>query len=163
LRARRRLALPLVVGLGGMAVPIGIYLAFNAGRATAGGWGTAMSTDTAFALGMLALIGAGVPDRVRTYLLTFSIVDDVAGIIVIGLAYSSRLSVVPLAVGLAILAGTVIARRLRVRIGAVYLALGIAAWVAFFKSGVDPVVVGLVVAVAGSGVPGRAQRPGAGV
>jgi Na+/H+ antiporter NhaA len=145
LRARRRLAMPLVVGLGGMAVPIGIYLAFNAGRATAGGWGTAMSTDTAFALGMLALIGAGVPDRVRTYLLTFSIVDDVAGIIVIGLAYSSRLSVVPLAVGLAILAGIVIARRLRVRIGAVYLALGIAAWVAFFKSGVDPVVVGLVV------------------
>jgi Na+/H+ antiporter NhaA len=145
LRARRRLVLPLVVGLGGMAMPIGIYLAFNAGRATAGGWGTAMSTDTAFALGMLALVGAGVPDRVRTYLLTFSIVDDVAGIIVIGLAYSSRLSMVPLAVGLAILAGIVIARRLRVRVGAVYLVLGIAAWLAFFKSGVDPVVVGLVV------------------
>jgi Na+/H+ antiporter NhaA len=77
LRERRRLALPLVVGLGGMAVPIGIYLAFNAGLASAGGWGTAMSTDTAFALGMLALVGARVPDRVRTYLLTFSIVDDV--------------------------------------------------------------------------------------
>src|SRR5215469_2311815 len=145
LRERRRLALPLVVGLGGMAVPIAIYLAFNAGRASAGGWGAAMSTDTAFALGMLALVGAGVPDRVRTYLLTLSIVDDVAGIVVIALAYSARVNVVALVTGLAILAGVAVARRLRVRTGGVYLALGIAAWVAFFKSGVDPVIVGLVV------------------
>ena len=145
LRERRRLALPLVVGLGGMAVPIAIYLAFNAGRASAGGWGAAMSTDTAFALGMLALVGAGVPDRVRTYLLTFSIVDDVAGIVVIALAYSGRINLMALVTGLVILAVVVIARRLRVRIGAVYLVLGIAAWVAFFKSGVDPVIVGLVV------------------
>jgi Na+/H+ antiporter NhaA len=145
LRQRARLALPLVVGVGGMGLPIGIYVAFNAGRASAGGWGTAMSTDTAFALGMLALVGAGVPERVRTYLLTFSIVDDVAGIVVIGLAYTSHLSVVPLAAGLAILAGVVIAHRLRVLRGVVYVVLGIAAWVAFFNSGVDPVVVGLVV------------------
>ncbi len=64
-----RLALPLVAGLGGMIVPIAIYLAINAGHGTAGGWGVAMSTDTAFALGMLALAGPRLPDRVRTYLL----------------------------------------------------------------------------------------------
>jgi Na+/H+ antiporter NhaA len=145
LRERRRLALPLAVGLGGMLVPIGIYLAFNAGRASAGGWGTAMSTDTAFALGMLALVGARVPDRVRTYLLTFSIVDDVAGIVVIALAYSGRINVTALVSGLAILAVVAVARRLRLRSGPAYLALGIAAWVALFKSGVDPVIVGLVV------------------
>src|SRR5580700_8802288 len=58
LRERRRLTLPLVIGLGGMIVPIGIYLAFNAGGPGAHGWGTAMSTDTAFALGMLALVGS---------------------------------------------------------------------------------------------------------
>jgi Na+/H+ antiporter NhaA len=145
LRERRRLALPLVVGLGGMLVPIGIYLAFNVGRASAGGWGTAMSTDTAFALGMLALVGARVPDRVRTYLLTFSIVDDVAGIVVIALAYSGRINVMALVTGVAILAVVAVARRLRLRSGPAYLALGIAAWVALFKSGVDPVVVGLVV------------------
>ena len=51
-----------------------------------------MSTDTAFALGMLALVGAGVPDRVRTYLLTFAIVDDVAGIVVIAFAYSGHIA-----------------------------------------------------------------------
>lgn len=65
LRERRRLASPLVVRLRGMLVPIGIWLALNAGRASAGGWGTAMSTDTALALGMLALVCAGVPNRVR--------------------------------------------------------------------------------------------------
>ena len=145
LRERRRLALPLVVGLGGMVVPIGIYLAFNAGRASVGGWGTAMSTDTAFALGMLALVGSGVPDRVRTYLLTFAIVDDVAGIVVIAFAYSGHIDMVALGVGLALVAGVAVARRLGIRFGAVYLILGLAAWVAFFESGVDPVLVGLAV------------------
>jgi Na+/H+ antiporter NhaA len=144
LRERRRLALPLVVGLGGMLVPIGIYLAFNAGQASARGWGTAMSTDTAFALGMLALVGSGVPDRVRTYLLTFAIVDDVTGIVIIALAYSGHIDLVALVIGLAILGAVVVARWRRVRNGAVYLLLGVAAWVALFESGVDPVIVGLV-------------------
>src|SRR6266481_7444184 len=63
LRQRRRMALPILAGLGGRAVPIGIYLAANAGRPSAHGWGAAMSTDTAFALGMLALVGPRFPDR----------------------------------------------------------------------------------------------------
>jgi Na+/H+ antiporter NhaA len=144
LRDRRRLALPLLVGLGGMVVPIGIYLAFNAGLASASGWGTAMSTDTAFALGMLALVGSGVPDRVRTYLLTFAIVDDVAGIIIIALAYSGHIDVTALVVGVVILAAVAVARARGLRNGAVYLVLGVGAWIAFFSSGVDPVIVGLV-------------------
>ena len=144
LRERRRLTLPLVVGLGGMIVPIAIYLTVNAGRASAAGWGAAMSTDTAFALGMLALAGRGIPDRVRIYLLTFSIADDVAGIVIIVLAYSGRLDLGALGIGVAIL-GAVVALRWRgVRKGPLYLLLGVAAWLAFFFSGVDPVVVGLV-------------------
>ncbi|HEX4292383.1 MAG TPA: Na+/H+ antiporter NhaA, partial [Trebonia sp.] len=75
LRVRSRVTLPFFAGLGGMLVPIAIYLAFNAGRPTSHGWGAAMSTDTAFALGALALAGGSrLPDRVRTYLLTFSVV-----------------------------------------------------------------------------------------
>jgi Na+/H+ antiporter NhaA/glutaredoxin len=144
LRDRRRLALPLFVGLGGMVVPIGIYLAFNAGRASASGWGTAMSTDTAFALGMLALVGSGVPDRVRTYLLTFAIVDDVAGIIIIALAYSGHINVTALVAGLLILAAVLVWRARGLRNGAVYLVFGVGAWIAFFSSGVDPVIVGLI-------------------
>src|SRR5580698_569401 len=143
LRERVRLTLPLVVGLGGMVVPIGIYLAVNAGHASAEGWGTTMSTDTAFALGMLALVGPGVPDRVRTYLLTFVIVDDVAGIAVIAVVYSGHIDLVALAVGVAFLALVALARALGIRRGVLYVVLGVAAWVAFFQSGVDPLVVGL--------------------
>jgi Na+/H+ antiporter NhaA len=144
LRERRRVALPLVVALGGMVVPVAIYLAVNADRSSAAGWGTAMSTDTAFALGVLALVGPGVPDRVRTYLLTFALADDVAGIAVIALAYSGHLNLAALGTGLAILGAVVVVRQRGVRYGPVYLLLGVAAWVAFFESGVDPVVVGLV-------------------
>jgi Na+/H+ antiporter NhaA/predicted DsbA family dithiol-disulfide isomerase len=102
-----------------------------------------MSTDTAFALGMLALVGPGVPDRVRTYLLTFAIVDDVAGIAVIAVVYSSRIDLAALAAGVAFLAVVALARALGIRRGVVYVVLGVAAWVAFFESGVDPLVVGL--------------------
>jgi Na+/H+ antiporter NhaA len=144
LRERRRLVLPLVVGLGGMIVPIGIYLAINAGRPSAAGWGTAMSTDTAFALGMLALVGSGFPDRVRTYLLTFAIVDDVAGLVVIAVVYSAHIDVTALVIGAVLLAAAALARFWRIRRVSVYVLLAVAAWVAFFKSGVDPVVVGLV-------------------
>jgi Na+/H+ antiporter NhaA len=144
LRVRSRLTLPMLAGLGGMLVPIGIFLAINAGRPTAHGWGTAMSTDTAFALGALALVGRGLPDRVRTYLLTFSVVDDLAGIAVIATAYSGTIKVPALLVGIALLALAVVIRSRGVRSGPAYFVLGAAAWVAFFESGVDPVVVGLV-------------------
>jgi Na+/H+ antiporter NhaA len=153
LRERRRLALPVVVGIGGMIVPIGIYLAINAGRPTAAGWGTAMSTDTAFALGMLALVGSGLPDRVRTYLLTFAIVDDVVGILIIATVYSTHIDLTALAIGAALLAVAVVARAWQIRQGAVYVLLGAVAWVAFYKSGVDPVVVGLVMGLAAAAHP----------
>ncbi len=144
LRVRSRLALPFLAGLGGMVVPIGIYLIVNAGRPSEHGWGMAMSTDTAFALGALALVGRRLPDRIRTYLLTFSVVDDLAGIAIIAVVYSGRIRVVPLLSGIGLLVVVLIVRARGIRNGPMYLVIGIAAWVAFFKSGVDPVVVGLV-------------------
>jgi Na+/H+ antiporter NhaA len=158
LRERRRLTLPVIVGLGGMIVPIAVYLAVNAGHpATAGGWGAAMSTDTAFALGMLALVGSGVPDRVRTYLLTFAVVDDVAALVIIALVYSGTIDMTALAIGAALLAVVVAVRLRGVRHGGIYLLLGVAAWVAFFKSGVDPVVVGLAMGVLALAYPAARQ------
>ncbi|HEU5416957.1 MAG TPA: Na+/H+ antiporter NhaA [Streptosporangiaceae bacterium] len=145
LRERRRLGLPVVAGLGGMIVPIAIYLAFNAGHATARGWGIAMSTDTAFALGMLALAGPRLPDRVRTYLLTFAIVDDIVAIAIIAFVYSGSVTWPPLLVGVLFLAAAYLLRRLGLRSGPVYAVLGVAAWVAFHESGIDPIVVGLLV------------------
>jgi Na+/H+ antiporter NhaA len=143
LRERRRVALPALAGLGGMVVPVVIYLAANAGRSSAHGWGTAMSTDTAFALGMLALVGRGLPDRLRAFILTVAVVDDLASLVVIGVAYSSELVPAALAVALGIFGVVLLVRAAGVRYGFAYALLGIAAWVAVFKSGVDPVVVGL--------------------
>ena len=105
LRVRSRVTLPFFAGLGGMVVPIAIFLAINAGRPTAHGWGAAASTDTAFALGALALAGGSrLPDRVRTYLLTFSVVDDLFGLAIIAVFYSGHVSWLPLLIGGALLA-----------------------------------------------------------
>jgi Na+/H+ antiporter NhaA len=158
LRVRSRLALPLLAGLGGMLVPIGIYLIVNAGRPSAAAWGMSMSTDTAFALGALALVGRRLPDRVRTYLLTFSVVDDLAGIAVIAVVYSGRIRVAALLTGLGFLAVVLVIRARGVRYGVPYLLIGIAAWVAFFSSGVDPVVVGLVMGLLTYAYPARREE-----
>jgi Na+/H+ antiporter NhaA len=143
LRERRRLTLPALAALAGMAVPVAIYLAFNAGGDTATGWGVAMSTDTAFALGMLALVGPRFPDRLRAFMLTIIVVDDVIALLVIAGAYSEDVQLEPLLVAAGIFALVLLARAARIREGLVYFALGAAAWVAMFESGVDPVVLGL--------------------
>ena len=95
LRERARLALPVAAGLGGLVVPVVIYLAVNAGSPAAHGWGAAMSTDTAFALGMLALTGPRFPDRVRAFLLSVAVVDDLVSLVVIGVAYSKAVDAGP--------------------------------------------------------------------
>jgi len=146
LRIRSRVTLPFLAGLGGMVVPIVIYLAFNAGKPTAHGWGAAMSSDTAFALGALALAGgSGLPDRVRTYLLTFSVVDDLLGLAVIAVFYSSHVRWVPLLIGAVLLAIYAILTNRRISNPPAYLLLGVGTWVAFWESGVDPIVAGLVI------------------
>ncbi|HEY2335198.1 MAG TPA: Na+/H+ antiporter NhaA [Solirubrobacterales bacterium] len=145
LRERRRLTLPVLAGIGGMLVPIAIYLAINAGKQAAHGWGVAMSTDTAFALGMLALVGPRFPDRLRGFMLTIIVVDDVVALLVIAVAYSGDVSLEPLLIALGIFAAVLIALVARIRHGFVYLLLATAAWVALFESGVDPVVLGLAV------------------
>jgi Na+/H+ antiporter NhaA len=158
LRVRSRLALPFLAGLGGMLVPIAIYFAFNAGRGTAHGWGAAMSTDTAFALGALALVGGKrLPDRVRTYLLTFSVVDDLLGLAVIAIFYSSHVRWLALLIGVALLVVDSVLIRRGVRNGPLYLLMGVAAWVSFWESGVDPIVAGLVIGLMTCAYPAARQ------
>jgi Na+/H+ antiporter NhaA len=143
LRERRRTALPLAAGIGGMVVPIAIYLAFNAGGSAAHAWGTAMSTDTAFALGLLALVGARFPFRLRAFMLTFSVVDDVVALVVIATAYASGVDGWALLEALGIYAVVVLLARARVTRATVYTVLGVAGWIALSHSGVDPIVIGL--------------------
>jgi Na+/H+ antiporter NhaA len=144
LRDRRRLALPFVAGIGGMAIPVAIYLAINHSGDGHDGWGAAMSTDTAFALGMLAMVGRRFPDSLRAFILTVAVVDDLVALIVIALVFTGTVQGMALAVGLATFLVILVARRAGVHNGVIYTALGLVAWVAFLKSGVDPIVVGLV-------------------
>ena len=143
LRERRRFVVPLVAGIGGMLVPIAIYLAFNAGTRSAHGWGVAMSTDTAFALGMLALVGPRISGRLRAFMLTIAVVDDLVALVVIATVYTHHVALVAALVALGAVAVTLGVRALGIRFGIVYAALGLVMWVAVFESGIDPVIVGL--------------------
>jgi Na+/H+ antiporter NhaA/protein-disulfide isomerase len=126
-----------------MAVAVAIYLAFNAGRSSASGWGIAMSTDTAFALGLLALVGPRFPDRLRAFMLTVVVVDDIVALVVIATVYTETLEPLPLLLALVPFGAVLVLRSFRFRVGLVYAALGAAAWVGLLESGVEPVVIGL--------------------
>jgi Na+/H+ antiporter NhaA len=153
LRERRRLILPVAAALGGMVIPIAIYLGFNAGATSAHGWGAAMSTDTAFALGMLALVGRRFPSSLRTFILTVAVADDLVAFAVIAIVYSKAISVVPLVIGIAVLGLVIVVRVRRIRNGIVYAILALVAWVAFQKSGVNPVIVGVVIGLVAIAYP----------
>ncbi|MGW0816943.1 Na+/H+ antiporter NhaA [Streptomyces viridiviolaceus] len=143
LRERKRLALPLGAGLSSMLVPIALYLAINAGRGTGHGWGVAMSTDTAFALGLLAVVGRRMPPGLRVFILTMSVVDDFLALGVIAFAYNDQVTVPALLVAVGAFVVVLVARRLGVRRGRFYALLAVVMWVALLESGVDPVVTGL--------------------
>jgi Na+/H+ antiporter NhaA len=145
LRDRRRLVLPLVAGTAGMLLPALIYLAVNAAGGAARGWGVAMSTDTALALGGLALLGRRVPDRTRIFLLTTFVVDDLASLVVIAVAYSGPVELLPILLAALVLAGMVGMLALGVNWSPAYLLAGVVMWSALLTSGVDPVVAGLAI------------------
>ena len=148
LRDRRRFLLPALAGVVGMALPIGIFLAFNHGGPGAAGWGAAMSTDTALALGLLALVGRNVPVQARLFLVTVSVVDDVVALIIIAVAYSDDIRVGPLLLALAVYLCTLVMVRTGVRSGFIYLPFCVVIWGATLASGIDPVVSGLAIGLA---------------
>jgi Na+/H+ antiporter NhaA len=153
LRERRRLAIPVLAALGGMAVPIAIYLSINAGRAGAGGWGAAMSTDTALALGALALLTPRAATRLRVFLLTLAVVDDLGALLVIATAYTTHISVLALGLAFGAFAALLALRYLPVWRRQVSVILGVGLWVALFKSGIDPVIAGLAIGLVTSAYP----------
>ncbi len=153
LRERRRLAIPVAGAIGGVALPILIYLAFNAGGPGAHGWGAAMSTDTAFALGAVALLTPRTATRLRVFLLTLAVVDDLLALLVIATVYASRISVAALAIAVALFALLLGLRYAPVGRRTASIAVAIALWFAMFKSGIDPVVSGLAIGLATGAYP----------
>ncbi len=150
LRERRRLAIPVVAGLSGATVPVLIYLAFNAGGPGAHGWGAAMSTDTAFALGALAVLTPRSATRVRVFLLTLAVVDDLAGLLVITLVYTGHISGLALLIAFVLFGVLLALRYAPVGRRPLSIAVAVGIWVAMFKSGIDPVISGLAIGLATS-------------
>ncbi|MGH9217297.1 MAG: Na+/H+ antiporter NhaA, partial [Acidimicrobiales bacterium] len=142
LRERRRVATPVLAAIGGMVVPALIYLAINAGEPSVRGWGIAMGTDTAFALAVLTLVGGASP-RVRSFLLTLVIVDDIVALAVIALAYTEDLSAPALGVALGLYGVIIGMRAVGVRHGVPYFLVGLAMWLSMLASGVHPTIAGV--------------------
>jgi Na+/H+ antiporter NhaA len=153
LRERRRLTIPVVAALGGMAIPVAIYLAFNAGGPGAHGWGAAMSTDTAFALGALALLTPRAATRLRVFLLTLAVVDDLCALLVIAVAYTTHLSALALVVAVAFMGVLFVLRYAPQWLRPLSILGGLGLWVALFESGIDPVIAGIVIGLASSAYP----------
>jgi Na+/H+ antiporter NhaA len=153
LRDRQRLAIPAMAALGGMAMAVLIYLLFNAGGDGANGWAAAMSTDTAFALGALALVARGA-ERLRVRVLTLVIIDDLVALLIIATVYSDSVELLPLALAAALFAALIALRYAPAewRTPAAVI-LGVAVWVALFESGIDPVIAGLAVGLVTSAYP----------
>jgi Na+/H+ antiporter NhaA len=158
LRDRNRIAAPFGAAITGMALPVAIYLAFNAGGRGADGWGAAMSTDTAFALGVLALVAPG-GTRLRVRLLTVAVFDDLVALIVIATAYTEHVDMTALVVAIGLFCVLFALRFLPASWrGAVAATVGVAIWVALHESGIDPVIAGLAVGlITATYPPGRAD------
>lgn len=143
LRDRRRAALPAIAAVGGMIVPALIFVAFNAGEVGARGWGIPMATDIAFAVGLVALLGARVQPSLKLFLLTLAIVDDIGAILVIALFYSEGLSFGWLGLAVGLLGLMVVLRRVRVVYLPVFVILGVAVWYCTLESGVHATIAGV--------------------
>jgi Na+/H+ antiporter NhaA len=156
LREGRRLTVPVLAALAGMATSAAVYVALTASGGGAAGWGVAISTDTALALGALTVAAGQSLDRLRVFMLTVLVVDDVAALLVISFVYPSRIDVAAVIVAAALLTlllsiRAVAGRQFRMRgnstaaLTPLSVLIGIALWLALFESGFDPVVSGLLI------------------
>ncbi|MBF0400173.1 MAG: Na+/H+ antiporter NhaA [Magnetococcales bacterium] len=143
-----QVALPALGALGGMLVPALIYVAFNHGNPQAiNGWAIPTATDIAFALGILALLGNRVPVSLKIFLMTLAVLDDLAGIVIIALFYSSDLSTSALLLGGLGLVILLILNLRNVTNIAAYAIVGLFLWLCVLKSGVHATLAGVVIAL----------------
>ncbi|MEM7339755.1 MAG: Na+/H+ antiporter NhaA [Actinomycetota bacterium] len=155
LRDPRKAALPAIAAAGGMVIPALFYVAV-ADPTTRGGWGIPMATDIAFAVGILTLLGNRVPSRLKVFLLTLAIVDDLGAIAVIAVFYTSTVNTTALAMA-GVLVATIIALRvLGVWWMPLYILVGVGLWLAVFESGVHATLAGVA---CGLLAPAKPRRP----
>jgi NhaA family Na+:H+ antiporter len=148
----RQALLPAVAALGGMAVPIAVFLAFNHEGAGRAGWGVAMATDIAFSIGVLTLLRRRVPHALLVFVTALAIFDDVGGILAIALFYGAGLHAGGLAASGAVAAALALMARARVRSAGAWSAAGVLLWIALHHAGVHATIAGVALGLA---VPAR--------
>ncbi|WP_455235382.1 Na+/H+ antiporter NhaA [Thiogranum longum] len=158
LRAPGRSLPVLAAAAGGMAVPALLFYAINQGGDAIQGWAIPMATDTAFAIGILALLGARAPAGLTTFLLALAIIDDMGAVLVIALFYSDAISVVHLLGAAGLLAALLLMNLAGVRHPVVYFVGGGMVWLAMLGSGVHATLAGILVAMTIPARPARSTR-----
>lgn len=145
---RSRAAVPVIAAAAGLVIPAVVFLAFNPSGENAQAWGVVISTDTAFLVGALAIIKPKFPARVRIFLLTLAVVDDVGALCAIALFYSDSVQVGPLLVSVALTGALALVRFLPPGVrGPAYAVFGVALWIALYLAGVHPTLAGVVIAL----------------
>lgn len=144
----RKASMPMIAAIGGIVVPALIYIGINLDNQLAlQGWAVPVATDIAFALGVLALIGTGLPKEIKILLLSIAIIDDVAAITIIALFYTENLSIMALSLGSIGIVGAIILNIMGVKRIAPYILIGVFMWVCVLKSGVHATLAGVVLAM----------------
>jgi len=138
--------LPIVGAVGGMVVPVLVYYYMSYGTAYAGGVAIPMATDIAFSLGVLAMLGKRVPMSLKIFLTTLAVVDDIGGIVVIAVFYSSHIEIMLLVYAVILLGVLMLGSVLRIKSKIFYLGIGGFIWFLFLNSGIHPTIAGVLVA-----------------
>jgi Na+:H+ antiporter, NhaA family len=157
LRGDRAAVPPIVGAVGGMLVPALIYLTITHGTDAADGWGAALPTDLAFALGILVLAARAAPPGLRPFLLTLAIADDLLTVALVAIFFSGGISWAPVGLAALALLAIVGCRSLHVRHVAPYLLLGAVTWAALYWSGAHPALSGVAFGLLTPALP--FQRP----
>lgn len=139
----KKAVMPFVAAIGGMAVPAMIYLLIAGGTAP-GGWGVAVATDIALAVGLLAIIGSNALASLRTFLLALAVIDDIGAILVIAFVYST--GIVPGWIAGALLTVVLIAvmKKFQLNQVSLYIPLGVLLWYCMYRGGIHPTLAGVV-------------------
>lgn len=146
LRSFRQALLPIVAAVGGMAVPVCFYMFLSHGEAWADGAAIPMATDIAFSLGVLAMLGKRVPISLKIFLSTLAVVDDIGGILVIAIFYSSNINYWMLLVAAGLLGLLALGGRLQIQTKMFYFGIGGIIWFLFMNAGIHPTIAGVLIA-----------------
>jgi Na+/H+ antiporter NhaA len=142
-----RAMVPVIAAVAGLAIPALLFVLIAMGSGYEHAWGVVISTDTAFLVGALALVGPRFPGRLRVFLLALAVVDDIGALTIIALVYTENFTPLPLVIAAVGLAGVFFTRYLPSGRGPVYATLAIIVWLAFLASGVHPTLAGVAIAL----------------